>query len=60
MTGPHVRCDMLTVTFLASINLAHYDITIDVSTQKSLLQGVKLCANSSYKIHAENPKIIEY
>ena len=40
MTGPHARCEMSTVTFLVSINLAHSDITIDVSTQKSLLEDV--------------------
>ena len=37
MTGPHARRKMLTITFLVSINLAHNNITIDVSTQKSLL-----------------------
>ena len=33
--------------FLVSINLAHSDVTIDIPTQKSLLQDVKLCANPS-------------
>ena len=61
VTGPHARRKMLTVTctFLVSIYLAHSDITIDVSTQKSLLQDVKLCTNPSYK-YTQIIKIIDY
>ena len=56
VTGPHALHEMLTVTFLVSINLAHSDITIDVLTQKSLLQDVKLCTNPSYKYTQEIKK----
>ena len=50
---------MLTVTFLVSIDLAHSNITIDVSTQKSLLQDVKLWSNPSYE-YTQIIKIVKY
>ena len=51
VTGPCARCEMLTVTFLVSFNLAHSDITIDISTQKSLLQDVELCTAYNVLLH---------
>ena len=59
VTGPHAHNKMLTVTFLVSIYLAHSDITIDISTQNSLLQDVKMCTNPSYK-YTHIIKIFEY
>ena len=45
MTVPHACCEMLTVTFIVSVNVAHSDVAIDVSTQKSALQDIKLGTN---------------
>ena len=47
-------------SYVFGINLfAHSDITIDVLTQKSLLQDVKLYTNPLYK-YTQKIKIIEY
>ena len=51
VTGPNARCVMLTgfYFFIFCQSILHTDITIDVSTQKTLHQDVKLCAHLSYK-----------